>query len=451
MVSWRPIVGDDVYAVLTLRAWSWERDHRYWAAQIAVLCLAFAVPIVGIIAPQAVQITLMLAAVAATCALALDQRSKPRLSALTRSPHLALCCIFMMYVALQSLRFVDGQSILDAAQRPLMILQLVILIAFLEVFRQDLAALRLGAYLRGGLIVSAAMLAALLVYQHLVVIAAPVSWHEALAKNAREINRYLEIPAILVFLVAVYGSQQRLFVYLAVAFYVISLAAVGYWPADQRIAHVNSDTLQIGMPIAMLVLLIARAWPRRACEAVFGTIAAYIALAPWLHIAAFKILPWVLPLRRGLILDRVEIWAGTAWRTLGASWHDLVLGRGREFLRFDANFAIDGVYVKHMPYHPHNMVLQLWLDMGLIGAAFVLAFLWPLYKCVAAADVQRQPALLACTVMLFLACSVTHSLWQMWFLAVVMVTLALIIGMGGTSGRRGRTTTEAESQPATSN
>jgi len=432
MPSVRSLIGEEAHEVLSLRAWGWLPDPRRWPAQVAVFALAFAVPVVGLISPQAVQVALFVAAAAAAITLGLDGRLLARLAPMMRSPWLALAVILMVFVALQSLRFVDGQSLGDAAQRPLLIAALVVLVAFVAALRDELAAeLRLSGYLQSGLVVGAGLLVALLIYQLIVMTLAPPPWHDRLAKNVREINRYLEISAILVFLLAAIPGRHRQLVLLAAAIYAASLVAVGYWPPNQQITRVASDTVQLGMPIALAVLAAAHRWPRTACGAVFGIIGGYMALAPWLHAVAFRALPWVIPFRRDLILDRAEIWAGVAARVRDGSWQEFLLGRGREFLRFDANFPIDGTYAKELPFHPHNMVLQLWLDMGLAGVLLLLAFLWLLHECVATAAAQRRPGLLACFVMLMLSCAVTHSLWQMWFLSVVMATLALLIGVSG--------------------
>ncbi len=154
-----------------------------------------------------------------------------------------------------------------------------------------------------------------------------------------------------------------------------------------------------------------------------------LAFAPWLYVLLYQVAPTIVPFQRHVILDRVEIWYGTALRVLDGSWYEILFGRGRDFLRVDGNFFIDGQFTSTMHSHPHNMVLQLWLDMGVVGVLYVAMFLLPLYYTMRDAEEHSKPAIVAAFTMLVLICSVTH------FIVAELVTSRYVLcGLTYSSG-----------------
>lgn len=62
-------------------------------------------------------------------------------------------------------------------------------------------------------------------------------------------------------------------------------------------------------------------------------------------------------------------------RTLDIIWQDPILGAGLGALRMERDVIPSGVFggQLYIPNHPHNMLLQLWAETGLVGAALAAA------------------------------------------------------------------------------
>lgn len=72
-----------------------------------------------------------------------------------------------------------------------------------------------------------------------------------------------------------------------------------------------------------------------------------------------------------------------------------------------------------MPLHPHNAALQVWLNLGFIGAlAVALAVGWMVHRGIAAADGRLGQATVAATAVVgFAIANVSFGLWQSWLIA----------------------------------
>ena len=132
---------------------------------------------------------------------------------------------------------------------------------------------------------------------------------------------------------------------------------------------------------------------------------------------------------------RMEIWAAVAQRVVTHPW----IGHGLEASRFLSGWKLDHLYYESMTIlHPHNGMLQIWLEFGLVGA-FLAAGLWILLvRRIAALQGPAQPiGLVLASVTLFVS-TVSHGLWQSWWLGTVGVAAALFV-----LARRGAPTPQA--------
>lgn len=401
------------------------------ARRFYVLFLGFVSPWIGLIAPQAVQIAFTLSALSAVGIVALEWQSRTVGYRSLLTPAVVTTAAFAGYVLLESMRYHERDlPSADHLVRPVLILMLAVQTYVAWTQRDSLDAAGLPQAFVAGVKVALGILVAILAYQYALAWALVPESAARYAKNVREINRFLEGLAVMLFLVPVARRWrgEREFLALLAVYYVLAFQVIGYWSASARVSPVDSETVQIGIPLALGAYTLARLRPKLATRLVFGGIAAVIALAPWLYKHLIGASDWIL-FKRHLILDRLEIWHGSARRVLEEGLAGFAFGHGREFLRHDGNFVIDGLYTKIMPFHPHNMVLQLWVDMGAIGAAFLLAFLYKLYAVVDRTEVGQRPGLLAGLTMLFVAAIVTHSLWQLWFLSLIFCALLLMLAL----------------------
>jgi O-antigen ligase len=83
--------------------------------------------------------------------------------------------------------------------------------------------------------------------------------------------------------------------------------------------------------------------------------------------------------------------------------------------------------VQVMPIHPHNAALQVWLDLGAIGAVLTVALLVVLGEYKARTTMSRGPRALATGMVASgLALTLgTYSVWQGWLLSIAVALLCL--------------------------
>jgi O-antigen ligase len=90
-----------------------------------------------------------------------------------------------------------------------------------------------------------------------------------------------------------------------------------------------------------------------------------------------------------------------------------------------------------LPLHPHNAALQIWLELGVPGAALfalLAAIVWR-----ALARVEWPPLFAAAAgaslTIAFLCCFATYGIWQEWWLGTLSFSLFLVLVMARAAGR----------------
>ena len=86
----------------------------------------------------------------------------------------------------------------------------------------------------------------------------------------------------------------------------------------------------------------------------------------------------------------------------------------------EAVYSIDG---KLLGVHPHNGVIQLWLEYGAVGALFCLAGLWCWYRYwMSARDRRTQAARFALFSAVFVVMNAAWGAWQTDWIAIIILT-----------------------------
>jgi hypothetical protein len=414
--------------VFDRRTWTLATNPSKAAIQIFVLSIMFLAPSIGIISVKLLPALIGIAAVAAITSMILDINVGSRLKNLVFQPQWLVLIPLVAYLALQNARF-EGQILSASLVRTvLLIISFAIAMAFTSCYRQEIRTSPINAIFCGGVLLAITLLMMSAAYHAILAWLAPPDIAAYAARNIREINRHIEVTCVTVFLLPVALSRSdRTLAYLVWAIlYATLFLTSGYFVATNSIAKVACDTAQIGMPIAATVYLLSRLCPQVAAPIVFGCIASVFIFAPWIYITLYRIPPSAYPFRKELILDRAEIWAGTAYRVLDASWFEFMFGRGRDFLRVDGDFQVPGNFTSVMPFHPHNMALQVWLELGALGVLYLLLFLWTFYSFVRRVPKDHQPFILSCLVMLSVVAVVSHSIWHEWIVAAFFASILQI-------------------------
>jgi O-antigen ligase len=150
------------------------------------------------------------------------------------------------------------------------------------------------------------------------------------------------------------------------------------------------------------------------------------------------------------IIHRVEIWNFAAHRALdrpiagwgldAARW---IPGGNENVVLATCDFGLDRPYVlsgNALPLHTHSAPLQIWLELGGVGAVLCAALvLWAAARAEALYRAARDRAVLAAVLAaMFSVAFVSYGVWQSWWIAACLLVGAFIrAGLGEIeSGRR---------------
>lgn len=190
----------------------------------------------------------------------------------------------------------------------------------------------------------------------------------------------------------------------------------------------------IGFGAGLIVFLIALALPRLAILLPSFGLAVWMLIAPFVTplLVASPQLVEAVPMSWA---HRIAIWRYTCERIMEQPWigHGIDAGRATTEM-----ITIRGLPTRGIPVHPHSASLQIWHDLGLVGAllaALLLAYGgWRLSRAFAH-DRYAGAATAAVLGMFGLMGNVGWSLWQEWWLATLLLTAALLGALGARAAR----------------
>ncbi|MDF1847277.1 MAG: O-antigen ligase family protein [Parvibaculaceae bacterium] len=179
----------------------------------------------------------------------------------------------------------------------------------------------------------------------------------------------------------------------------------------------ESQSSQLGLFAGSVVLSLALVWPRATGWACLVGGAVAILGMPFFF--AFIDLNQAIgesALARNTILPRLELWAFVGEKVIDLFPFGYGLEAGRSISLAD----MDQTYFQgSLMHHPHNGVLQIWLEFGLIGAVGAALAWMALIKRVI--EMNRWPAAtsLAGAGCFLVIASVSHGLWQSWWVSAL--------------------------------
>jgi len=205
--------------------------------------------------------------------------------------------------------------------------------------------------------------------------------------------------------------------------------ALMYWPAVTLLRRENYRGLAVVLtagalaaPILLhawapaaavlaggVAYLVARWTGRHAGLIIGGALAAAILVAPWAVLAAGGLLEWAGPHMGASWAARLDLWAFAAEQTL----QHPIFGWGLDASRAFQPFML----------HPHSAPLQVWLELGLVGAV-LLAVVWFL---VSQRAMRLGPQALAAAVSYFVIGALSFGMWQEWWLGLAAMTAVWVM------------------------
>jgi exopolysaccharide production protein ExoQ len=194
----------------------------------------------------------------------------------------------------------------------------------------------------------------------------------------------------------------------------------------------SSSAALAGLLLGAAALLIAYWRPRAGLWLVGGAAIVYMLAAPLLH--SHLLTPEVIRTEvrspgsgPGLIprsaYHRLLIWNFTAGRTLERA----LLGQGLDS------------FEQAMPLHPHNGVLQIWLETGVVGVLFACALAALALRGIRGGGLENAASLGLFATAFVIIC-VAYAMWQNWWLASLFYGAAFCIASRTPRGTLGPNT-----------
>jgi O-antigen ligase len=216
------------------------------------------------------------------------------------------------------------------------------------------------------------------------------------------------------------------------------VATVLFWPAVLRLRRAQIPLLIIvfvlglcaslavfkldapilALILAALVFVGVQRFGRGAIWALIGAVVIYFAAAPLVaHFATSLIHPHELPGQVGKQswAERLDIWRFVSAEVL----QNPIKGWG-----LDASRA----WPNDIPLHPHDAALQIWLELGALGAALAALFWAWLFNRIAAmveGDRNMAAAAAASATAYLTIGALSFGVWQEWWLAVGALAIAV--------------------------
>lgn len=240
-----------------------------------------------------------------------------------------------------------------------------------------------------------------------------------------------------------------------------SMLAIFVWPAVVIAWRRHSRLTAVALPLATLAIAIevrsgtavfalgagaltfaaARLSARTTAIAVVALVVGSFALGPVLP-RVLTADPWMKKLPQSVVFSiyhRAKIWTFTAERIserpilgwgMDASRH--IPGAGRLVdINADLGYTPPRYFTQaeSLPLHPHNGVLQLWLELGAVGALLGLFLVAQAPMSALRFDGDRSSlgTSLASFVAAFAVANLSYGIWQTWWLSTLWLTAAIVI------------------------
>jgi exopolysaccharide production protein ExoQ len=189
----------------------------------------------------------------------------------------------------------------------------------------------------------------------------------------------------------------------------------------------ESQTAVLGFLAGVLVLPVAWFLPRLTNWLGLVTVLAVLAISPFFGTLAKQVLgaSFHKAMEAGHSDDRVQIWLSFE-AVAQKKW---LLGNGFGSSLNLQNAAVAKEIAPELvtllgASHPHNTFLQLWVELGLGGAALVAVLFVFLFMGIRRVDPHLQPFMLTWIAVVCAIGLVSHGAWQAWWVAAIAASAA---------------------------
>ena len=227
-----------------------------------------------------------------------------------------------------------------------------------------------------------------------------------------------------------------------------ALLALLVWPAALVVRRRGHRLLALALPLGFAALSLLQS-SRSAIVGVVIGLAAFALATRWASatrralagalVAAFAgAIPFAYLLDRVLDLDRapwlftsarhrVEIW----WRAANRALETPLLGQGidasRALVPMGETSQYETLAESLLPLHPHNAFVQVWLELGALGAALALAVTLLVLAGTRRLERADQPYALASFMAALGMVSTAYGIWQAWWMAGMLAAGLMVL------------------------
>lgn len=191
------------------------------------------------------------------------------------------------------------------------------------------------------------------------------------------------------------------------------------------IAIAPSGAARTGLAIGVPAYALARTAPGVLRRAAGLAAAGAILLMPVLAALAARLgerVPVTLPMSAR---HRLQIWDFTAARIAERPIFGWGFGSSRDIPNFGVA-PFDPGFDDVIPMHPHNGVLEIWLELGALGAVLAAALALAVARVLRDQPARMQPESYAATLTAFWILATAYGLWQEHWIAT-LIALSLVV------------------------
>ncbi|WP_448190754.1 O-antigen ligase family protein [Azospirillum sp. sgz301742] len=190
----------------------------------------------------------------------------------------------------------------------------------------------------------------------------------------------------------------------------------------------SSRSAIAGVAIGLVAFALASWWATATRRALAGALAAAFAGAIPLAYLLERVLdldhaPWLFTSAR----HRVEIW----WRAANRALETPLLGQGIDAARalkpMGETSQFETLAESLLPLHPHNAFIQVWLELGGLGAALALAVTLMVLGGTRRLERADQPYALASFMAALGMVSTAYGIWQAWWMAGMLAAGLMVL------------------------
>lgn len=176
--------------------------------------------------------------------------------------------------------------------------------------------------------------------------------------------------------------------------------------------------------IGGLTLLLVHWKPQLGLSLVGAVFVSYLIMAPTFHMLPLATALAEMPIQTPLAWEyRLQIWHSTALQIF--EHPGIGLGFDGSQSLSEITLVMRGLERPAIPGHPHNLFLQIWLELGIVGVALmatlligILAFIWSKMRS------PLQAGLLTAALVTYLIQAVLNfGTWEAWWIATAWITV----------------------------